>query len=452
MKVPALKSGFSSRSICIVLAILMAMGPSLSVLAQTNAAQQAVRQRVEGLGAGGVNPEAPRGEYPPQPGQPGMPTDPGARKIDTRYISSSAAAVIVLRPKQLLTSPIAQMLPTEVATAAGLQFVGFDPATVDELAVFADQFNPVAPPAYGATVKFNQPFRAASLTPMVRPYAKLAQLGSKKYLQSSNPMWPSLYGTNTQTLILAPDATLRKLIESPNPSATGPIIDRVRQAAWGSDLYIALDVASVTPLLQMSLMQVPPQAKDQAIKALEVAKLIAVVELTLNLSGPRATSVVVHATDETAAQQLEAMLAEAVAKYQAGTLGAQPIGEPGTEQPVIEQPAMSGPIQQAMAQYRQRMSVLFQPQRNGTAITCFNMDGQNPGQQHFASVAVIGILVALLLPAVQAAREAARRAQAGAGPGPPAEGIPPGVELPPGGEPMPPESAPPGAPGEQDRR
>jgi hypothetical protein len=346
-----------------------------------------------------------------------------------------------LRPKQLLTSPIAQMLPTEVVTAAGLQFAGFDPATVDELTIYVQQ---LMPPQVGGVVKFNQPFRAASLSPMVRPYAKLGQLGSKKYLQSANPMWPSFYGTNSQTLIIAPDATLRTLIGSPNPLAAGPVIDRVRQAAWGSDFYMAVDVASVRPMMQMGLMQVPPQAKDQAQKALEVANLISAVELTLNLTAPGPTSLVIHGNDETAAQQLEAMLAEAISKYQAG--------EPVT----AEQPAMVGPFDQAMAQYRQRISQTFQPQRNGTAITCFRFDGQNPEQRQVASF-MMGMIAGSAMTGVAAAQEAMKGAQGGAAKAPPMQGFegslpmgepPPGEPAP--GQPMPPQD--PAAPSEQDRR
>jgi hypothetical protein len=49
------------------------------------------------------------------------------------------------------------------------------------------------------------------------------------------------------------------------------------------------------------------------------------------------------------------------------------------------------------------------PKREGRTFTIFRLDGTNSQQQQLATTAVIGVLVALLLPAVQAAREAARR-------------------------------------------
>ena len=49
------------------------------------------------------------------------------------------------------------------------------------------------------------------------------------------------------------------------------------------------------------------------------------------------------------------------------------------------------------------MAQPFQPQRNGTSVTCFHLDGQNPGQQQLLTVALAGVGVALLaLPAIQA--------------------------------------------------
>jgi prepilin-type processing-associated H-X9-DG protein len=69
------------------------------------------------------------------------------------------------------------------------------------------------------------------------------------------------------------------------------------------------------------------------------------------------------------------------------------------------------PVQHAMAQYSRRMGdrilKALRPVRKGDTLT---LATQGPGQGQ-AQVATIGILVALLLPAVQAAREAARRSQ-----------------------------------------
>src|SRR6185503_11614792 len=53
----------------------------------------------------------------------------------------------------------------------------------------------------------------------------------------------------------------------------------------------------------------------------------------------------------------------------------------------------------------------FMPKRDGAKLTFFRFDGGNSPQQQLTTVAVMGVLVALLLPATQAAREAARRNQ-----------------------------------------
>jgi hypothetical protein len=72
------------------------------------------------------------------------------------------------------------------------------------------------------------------------------------------------------------------------------------------------------------------------------------------------------------------------------------------------------PVEKALAAYMQRSSGqwvnMFRPSREGATLTFFRIENSST-QQQLVTTAVIGVLVALLLPAIQAAREAARRNQ-----------------------------------------
>jgi hypothetical protein len=173
---------FCHRGLCLALAVLMAASPSASIFAQTNAAQQSVRQRLEGLGGPGQ--PAPSEEPTPTSPAPAGPTSTAPDGgIDMSYVSPGAVAVVVIRPAQLLSSPLTEMMPREVATAAGLKFLGFDPADVDEVVAFSEMPGPGGL-SYGVTIKFNKPFKASAIPPERRAHAQLSELNGKKYLQS----------------------------------------------------------------------------------------------------------------------------------------------------------------------------------------------------------------------------------------------------------------------------
>jgi hypothetical protein len=229
----------------------------------------------------------------------------------------------------------------------------------------------------------------------------LGELNGKKYLQSQNPILPSLYGPRKQMLVVAPDETLRQLVGSEGQATNGVLLDRLRNAPAGSDLYVAIDVASFRPMLGMALGMAAGQAPPDFQPLFGIPNLISSAELTVNLTGPGPTSLVVNANDEAAAEQILSLLNDAGQKYQAN-LKAQ----------LAEQAASEDPIQQALASYAERVTAKSlaenMPTRDGNRVVLYHSDGLDESQKKML-VAGLGIAASALMPAMQGARQASQR-------------------------------------------
>jgi type II secretory pathway pseudopilin PulG len=160
--------------------------------------------------------------------------------------------------------------------------------------------------------------------------------------------------------------------------------------------------------LMAAAQQLPPGTPPEVQQLFEAPNLISAAELTFNLSATGPMSLVVHANDDAAAERLEQLMDTGMKVYQE-QMKAQ----------MAQQAASQDPVEQAMAKYMERVTAqwatAFRPTREGSQLTFFRTDGSDPAKQQYTQIAVIGILVALLLPAIQAAREAARRTQAANG-------------------------------------
>jgi hypothetical protein len=387
MNLYILKTGLGQRAICVVLAASMALAPEMNVLAQNP-------------GAGGPVAGAVQDKVQSQPGAASV--GPAA-KIDTTYVTPGAVALIVFRPGQLMKSPVGQMLPVEVATAAGLKYLGIDPANVDEVCAFAELSNPTMP-SYGLTFKFIQPLAGFSLPQDLKAHTQLDQMNGRRYLKSQQPMLPSFYAPDKQTLLVAPDATLKQLLKTPAAAKTGPFLDRVSKVAGGNDLYMAVDLATLRPFKKMGLAQaqqtggLPPDIAP----LVDAVKLISSAELTLNISKAAPSSLVVHANDEASAEKVMSLITDASAMYRV-KMKAQ----------FAQLAASDDPVERAFAQYTERMSDHWakplMPTRDGASLTFFHIEGSNSPQQLLVVWVMVGVLVSLGLPATQAARHAARQ-------------------------------------------
>lgn len=424
---------------CLILAMWLGTAPISSTYAQGFGAIQAVRGAADRLGQGAGSPQgegSPPGAVPPGPG-PGPEGGSGygagiaAGKLDTTYVPGNAALLLIVRPAQFMAAPISQLLPLEAVTAAGRQSFGVDAAEIDEVIIFADVSNPLAP-AGGAIVKFKNPFRASTLSPQVRPMVQLSEFNGKKYWQSSVPMLPSFYGPNNKTLLVAPDPVLRKMVETSAQPKNGPLLDRIREVPAGSDLYLAADIAPLRGLVQMGQAQSPRPIPGWFKSFMDSASGL---ELNVNLVTRGPISLVVQCNDEPTAQQFEMMIAESKQ-----ALTAPP--------PASEQPMPENPIAQAMQQYTERMFQRFQPQRNGTNITLLNITADDPLQAQAFGIVAGAILGSQLGEGMKAMHGAgpmpvgptgAAGPEGSPPPGVAPEGAPPGEVPPPGTPPAGPE-------------
>jgi type II secretory pathway pseudopilin PulG len=163
-----------------------------------------------------------------------------------------------------------------------------------------------------------------------------------------------------------------------------------------------VDVASLRHLIAMGLAQARLPPELNALR--ELPNLVKTVEVRANLSRSAPSDLILTANNEADARKIITLF-DGVKQQMAANIVAK----------AQEALASDDPIEQASGRYSLRMARMMdervQLERQADQIILFRTDLTTAGGNPMAATAVIGTLVALLLPAVQAAREAARRNQ-----------------------------------------
>jgi hypothetical protein len=197
-----------------------------------------------------------------------------------------------------------------------------------------------------------------------------------------------------RTLLVGQDAMLRKMVANRSAPAAGRLSNVLGRYDDSNDVLAILLVNALRPVLNAQLAKDPPPPPLADIA--QIPNLIDTFGLKANFAGTGGITLSARCPDEAAAKDLERIVSNllAMAKQKMTAQMASP-------------PGGAGPGQAAMAQQMQQqilgMLEMFRPVRKGSRLEVVQ-EGQS-------STAAIGMSAALLLPAVQAAREAARRAQ-----------------------------------------
>ncbi len=311
---------------------------------------------------------------------------------DMSYVTPGAVLLAVAHPRRLLAAPEMEMMPIEVLSAAGKKEFGIDPMDVEQVMTIVEP--PMAgPPGFGVVVRFVTPHRLETLK--LPPNLRLTdtQLDGRPYRQAQPPTAPGWYMPDDRTLLVAPDAVLKRMLANRKNPQQGPLSRLMAQTDTSADFTAIAVVKPIRPMLSAGLAQAPLPPQFQSVQRLPELIDAAKVEL-----GASSVSLVLLSPDEAAAEQLDNLLN-----------GLLDTGQQMALAEIASEAASDDPVEQAGALYAQRIMPrifdMFRPQRTGKMLRL-----KQEGETH-SQVATAGILVALLLPAVQAAREAARRAQ-----------------------------------------
>lgn len=317
-----------------------------------------------------------------------------AEPLDLSYISPDAVAAIVLHPRRLLTSPELEMLPIEVAVAAGKEYLGIDPTDVEEaIGILGLTGLPMGQPGMGAILRFSKPYDKAAVLAKIGRDTQEATHAGKTYRQSRAVTGFSLYMPDDRTLLIANPQQMKSMLAADNVDSG--LTKLLKQADTSKTAVAVLDFAAVRPLVMMGLQSLP-QVPDQFKEFLELPKLVESVQVSIDLRDGIDLAVSLGAKDSDQAARIKELCerAKVVVRQVVEAQFAQGGG--------VDQDATA----QAMASYMRRIvnklldSIDVKLEADKVNVTLV---------KGTSSLATAGVMVALLLPATQAAREAARR-------------------------------------------
>jgi hypothetical protein len=256
-------------------------------------------------------------------------------------------------------------------------------------------------PEVAFVLHFTKPHDIDKVLPFIR--ARAEKVEGKPYYRARGPGDMSMVMPNDRTLLVGMDPLVRHMVATQRKGPAGAkskLLSILKAAPADRQFTAVVSIDAVRLMMNEALGELPqlppPLAELQKIpdhtSAIEIQ-----ADMTGSMLGGMAAKLTLHAVSPEAAPELERLVKSGLAFGQQMLIAQVAQNFDGSEDPV----------EQAMGQYARRMiGELFAaitPTRDGDRVV-FTVKSN-------AGVATAGVLVALLLPAVNSAREAARRVQ-----------------------------------------
>lgn len=314
-------------------------------------------------------------------------------------IPGDSIAIVSLDVEAITKQKALEALPWEVWSALGREQLGFDPITIRSIDLTVGMLLPSGP-EFGLSIRTSQPVDIAKLPDQllspVEVSPKNKALRFRNTLQTPFPI--RVAQLEPSVVLLGTEGTLRRMISGKlKPSALTNLVKNSKKP-----LRVAIEVERIRPLLISGLDaaegQIPEEIRRDSEAIIEAVTNI-FVESETNI-GTNMLHLSLGTSDKDAAVQLEKTIASLKQT-------AIDIFETQLNAQTQNDQDMSEEVKQSIITYGARLKSIISSQKLWTVV-----DNRIEIETEVAGGApTIGVLTGLLLPAVQSARQAARRMQ-----------------------------------------
>jgi hypothetical protein len=320
--------------------------------------------------------------------------------LDLSYIPATAMAAVVLAPQRVLNSEAGQLYPLEVLEVLSQRATGVNAMDVEQGIVLLQMSEDSPVPMAGAIVRLSKPAALEVLFPSLKQapgtwqQVEVAGRQAIRFADPSGgpvPMSFEVTMPDSKTVLVGMSGFLTQMLTAKN--ADSPLLKLLAEVNANDELVAVASADMLPEPLQQAMVNpnlVPPVFAQYTV----ALKYLSAVEISVSIGSGWGGKFVIHSHDAEQAEALEAVLVQGLSMAKQLLLAQVNAANSGD--------AM---VDAAMAKYQVRignyLEQMFRPTRDGDRLT---MDSNAT-----IGVATTGVLVALLLPAVQAARDAARR-------------------------------------------
>ncbi|MEX2111586.1 MAG: DUF1559 domain-containing protein [Pirellulales bacterium] len=317
-----------------------------------------------------------------------------AEGVDVDYIPYDAIAAVVLHPRRLLTSPKFELWPIEVATAVGMDYLGIDPAKVEQaIGVLGMTGLPAGQPGLGLILHFAEPYDKAAVMDRLGQSTAQATYNGKTYYKPTAQGGFGFAMPDERTLLVGTELALRGMLKPPKDPP--PLVKLLEKVDTSKSAVAVLDFATVQPMVSLAIETLPPVPAPFN-EFLLAHEHLSWVELEIDLEASPTIAFALGGNDEASASKLKELLEKAkVMGQQYAEVYINQMEAEATD-------ATSRSIPQYLRRLLNKFAGEIEIAQTGDRVDVMLLK-ESP------EMASTGVMVALMLPAVQAAREAARR-------------------------------------------